>query len=91
METELEVNDFVEIKFEGEFGDQSPIKGQVLEVDYNPEIHQANFVFVMRDSNGERDLVYGEGSDEKDSDWSNVSVRNRNITLGTNASWRKLE
>lgn len=84
------VNEFVELTFEGEFGNQSPIKGRVLEVDTDPEIHATSMVFVVNDEPGGRDVVYGEGTLDGE-DWSNVTVRNANIKLGDNAEWRRLE
>lgn len=83
-------NDFVELTFEGEFGNQSPIKGRVLEVDTEPEVHATSLVIVVNDEPGERDVVYGEGELDGD-EWSNVTVRNANIKLGENAELRILD
>jgi hypothetical protein len=92
MSENLEENDFVKVSFEGEFGNQSPIKGRVKEVDTAPEIPEtATFVFVMNDKKGGRNLIYTEGvEDDGGEDWAVVSVQNRNITLGKNASWELL-
>jgi len=52
MTNHPEVNDFVHLEFEGEFGNQSPIEGRVLEVDTNPEVHATSMVFVVNDEPG---------------------------------------
>lgn len=81
-------NDFVELSFEGEFGNQSPLKGRVLEVNTDPEIHGVTMLFIINDAPGEREIVYSEGGTD---DESVVFVRNANITLGEHAEWRYLE
>lgn len=85
-----EVNDFVELTFEGEFGNQSPIKGRVLNVETDPDVLATSLMIVVNDEPGGREVVYGEGVHEGE-EWSNVTVRNANIKLGENAEWRQLE
>jgi hypothetical protein len=90
MTENIEVDDFVELTFEGEFGNQSPIKGRVLEVDEEPEVRATSLVVVVNDAPGERELIYGEGKLDGEP-WSNVTVKNSPIKLGENASIRTLK
>lgn len=83
-------NNFVQVTFEGEFGNQSPIKGRVKDVDEDPDLSHSDLVFVVKDKEGGRDIVYGEGIHEGE-EYAAVSVKNRNIQLGENAEWRFLE
>lgn len=83
-------NDFVKINFEGKFGEQSPIKGIVKDVDENPELRNADLIFVVQDKEGKREVVYGEGIHNGEK-YATVSVKNRNVQLGENAEWRFLE
>lgn len=85
-----EVNDFVELTFEGEFGSQSPIKGRVLDVDKDPDVLSTSLFIVVNDESGGREVVYGQGVHEGE-EWSNVTVRNANTKLGENAEWRLLD
>lgn len=79
--------DHIELTFEGEFGNQSPVRGVVTDVDTTPEMLGTDlYVVVDETSGGERDLVYAEGIHEGEY-WANVSVVNRNIVLGSNASF----
>jgi hypothetical protein len=85
-----ETDSFVEVTFEGNFEEQSPIQGRVVEVDADPEIYATDRLFIINDSVGSRDVVYAEGVDEGE-DWANVTLRNANTLLGENASWRVLD
>lgn len=82
-----EERDHIKLTFEGEFGNQSPVKGVVTEVDTEPEVHATDLCIVVDEtSGGNRMLTYAEGILDGEY-WSNVSVVNRNIVLGENASF----
>lgn len=85
-----DVNDFVELTFEGEFGSQSPIQGRVLDVEEDPDVLSTSLMIVVNDEPGGREVVYGEGVHEGE-EWANVTLRNANTKLGENADWRRLE
>lgn len=82
---------FVKLTFEGEFEEQSPIEGRVLDVDTECEdVPSTSLMIVVNDEKGGRRVIYSEGIHEGE-EWSGVSVVNRNITLGENAECQRLQ
>ena len=88
MSDEIPSNgDHIELSFEGKFGNQSPVRGIVTGVEENPDVPETTlFIEIEETSGGERHLVYAEGIEDGQR-WANVSVINRNMVLGSNASY----